>query len=115
MALKPSGLLIQWGPSRSCAAAGAPPLEAAYVEANGVSRPVTAEEAGRWLLDFQRRLGQRVRRDSGTEINVSTLRVIETLIASAVKRMPPADAFVVDRISESSRRGRLVVRFIATF
>ena len=64
-----------------------------------MSRPVTAEEARRWLLELQRRLGEMVRRDSGTEIDMSTLRVIEALIASAEEHLSPANA-VVDRIDK---------------
>jgi hypothetical protein len=55
---------------------------------------VEAQEARRWLLDLEHKLDEMVRRDRETEIDASTLHVIEALIAAAEEHLLPGDPVV---------------------
>jgi hypothetical protein len=60
---------------------------------------VEAEEARRWLLDLERRLGEMVRRDRETEIDASRLRLIEAVITAAETHLLPGDP-VVEKVDK---------------
>jgi hypothetical protein len=73
---------------------------------------VEVQEARRWLLDLERRLGQMVRRDHDPEIGASHLRAIEALVAEAEVHLEPGDPVVavVDKFfSPASMQGGLPV------
>jgi hypothetical protein len=60
---------------------------------------VEAQEARRWLLDLEHRLGEMVRRDRETEIDASTLQLIEAVITAAEEQLRPGDP-VVEKVDK---------------
>ena len=66
-----------------------------------------AQEARRWLLDLEHKLGEMVRRDREAEIDASTLQVIEALIAAAEEHLLPDDPVVekVDKFFSAASLG----------